>query len=90
MILEGIDILVSSSLLQRGIAFNVDNVVIYEMPDTIEKLKHRAGRTGRAGRKGTVTVLISKECKLVREYRRLLRESHQVFLRAIYENRMYR
>ena len=84
MILEGIDILVSSSLLERGIDFNVDNVVIYEMPDTIEKLKHRAGR------KGTVTVLISKECKLVREYRRLLRESHQVFLRAIYENRMYR
>lgn len=90
MILEGIDILVSSSLLERGIDFNVDNVVIYEMPDTIEKLKHRAGRTGRAGRKGTVTVLISKECKLVREYRRLLRESHQVFLMAIYENRMYR
>ena len=90
MILEGIDILVSSSLLERGIDFNVDNVVIYEIPDTIEKVKHRAGRTGRAGRKGTVTVLISKECKLVREYRRLLRESHQVFLRAIYENRMYR
>ena len=29
MILEGIDILVSSSLLERGIDFNVDNVVIY-------------------------------------------------------------
>ena len=86
--LEGIDVLVSSSLLERGIDFNVDNVIIYEMPDTIEKLKHRAGRTGRAGRKGTVTVLISKECKLIREYRRLLRESHQVFLKGIYENRM--
>ena len=50
------------------------------MPDTIEKLKHRAGRTGRAGRKGTATVFVSKECTILREYRRLLRENHQVII----------
>lgn len=51
---------------------------MYEMPDTIEKFKHRAGRTGRAGRKGKVTVLLSRECTILREYRRLLRDNHQV------------
>ena len=76
----GVDVLVCSSLLERGIDFQVDQVIIYEMPDTIEKLKHRAGRTGRAGRKGTVTVFISKECTILREYRRLLRENHQVII----------
>lgn len=66
--------------MERGMDFTVDEVIIYEMPDTIEKFKHRAGRTGRAGRKGRVTVFITKECKLVREYRRMLREAHQVAL----------
>lgn len=66
--------------MERGMDFTVAEVIIYEMPDTIEKFKHRAGRTGRAGRKGRVTVFITKECKLVREYRRMLREAHQVVL----------
>ena len=74
----GVDVLVCSSLLERGIDFEVDEVVMYEMPDTIEKFKHRAGRTGRKGRKGRVTVFITKECTILREYRRMLREAHQV------------
>jgi superfamily II DNA/RNA helicase len=53
------------------------------MPDSLEKFKHRAGRTGRAGRKGDVTVFLSKECKIIREYRRLLRESNQVKMYVI-------
>lgn len=72
------DVLVCSSLLERGIDFEVDEVVMYEMSDTIEKFKHRAGRTGRKGRKGRVTVFITKECTILREYRRMLREAHQV------------
>lgn len=50
------------------------------MPDTIEKVKHRAGRTGRGGNKGRVTVFITRECKIMKEYKRLLKDAHQVFL----------
>ena len=57
----GVDILVCASLLERGIDFDVDEVILYEVPDTIEKVKHRAGRTGRGGNKGRVTVFITKE-----------------------------
>lgn len=78
LFIGGIDILVCSSLLERGIDFDIDQVIIYEMPDSIEKFKHRAGRTGRAGKKGSVTVFVSRECTILREYRRLLRENHQV------------
>lgn len=74
----GVDVLVCASLLERGIDFDVDEVILYEVPDTIEKVKHRAGRTGRGGRKGKVTVLITKECKILGEYKRLLKSSRQV------------
>ena len=76
--------MVSAALLERGIDFEVDQVIIYEMPDSIEKLKHRAGRTGRAGKKGNVNVLISRECGILREYRRLLRENHQVRIEVFF------
>lgn len=78
LVVGGIDILVCSSLLERGIDFAIDEVIIYEMPDSIEKFKHRAGRTGRAGRGGSVTVFVSRECTILREYRRLLRENHRI------------
>ena len=74
----GVDILVCASLLERGIDFDVDEVILYEVPDTIEKVKHRAGRTGRGGNKGRVTVFITKECKIMKEYKRLLKDAHQV------------
>ena len=72
--------LVCASLLERGIDLEVDEVILYEVPDTIEKVKHRAGRTGRGGRKGRVTVLITKECTIVKEYKRFLKETLQVRL----------
>lgn len=84
LVVGGIDILVCSSLLERGIDFAIDEVIIYEMPDSIEKFKHRAGRTGRAGRGGSVTVFVSRECTILREYRRLLRENHQVVIFRFY------
>ena len=77
----GLDILVTSSLLERGIDLCVDNVIIYEMPDTIEKFLHRAGRTGRADRKGTVTAFITNGWALIQEYRTLLRQAHQPDIR---------
>ena len=74
----GVDVLVCASLLERGIDFDVDEVILYEVPDTIEKVKHRAGRTGRGGNKGRVTVFITKECKIMKEYKRLLKDAHLV------------
>ena len=76
----GVDVLVCASLLERGIDLEVDEVILYEVPDTIEKVKHRAGRTGRGGRKGRVTVLITKECTIVKEYKRFLKDTLQVRL----------
>ena len=76
--------MVSATLLERGIDFEVEQVIIYEMPDSIEKLKHRAGRTGRAGKQGMVNVLVSRECGILREYRRLLRENHQVRMEMVF------
>ena len=73
----GLDILVTSSLLERGIDLCVDNVILYEMPDSIEKFLYRAGRTGRAERSGTVTALVTKDWPLMQEYRTLLRQAHQ-------------
>ena len=77
----GLDILVTSSLLERGIDLCVDNVIIYEMPDTIEKFLHRAGRTGRADRNGTVTAFITNGWTLIQVYRTLLRDAHQTDIR---------
>lgn len=74
----GLDVLVCASLLERGIDLDVDEVILYEIPDAIEKVKHRAGRTGRGGRKGRVTVLITKECTILKEYKQLLKETRQV------------
>lgn len=42
-----INVLVSTGLLSRGIDFQIDCVINYDFPDTIEDYIHRIGRTGR-------------------------------------------
>lgn len=50
-------ILITTDLLSRGVDFRgVNGVVNYDIPTTSASYVHRAGRTGRAGRKGGMCV----------------------------------
>lgn len=62
-------VVVCSDVLARGVdIFNVDAVINYDVPVHIRTYVHRAGRTARAGRVGTVvTLLLSKQAHHFRE-----------------------
>jgi ATP-dependent RNA helicase DDX51/DBP6 len=54
-------ILVASSLIERGIHLaNLDHVVSYDMPKSVQSYVHRVGRTARAGRAGHAWTLFTK------------------------------
>lgn len=54
-------ILVASSLIERGIHLaNLDHVVSYDMPKSVQSYVHRVGRTARAGRSGHAWTLFTK------------------------------
>ena len=56
-----IDFLVCTDLGSRGLDFpHVNYVIQYDFPKTVSDYIHRAGRTGRAGREGTVMSLYRK------------------------------
>lgn len=56
-----IQMLVATDVAARGIDVeNITHVVNYQLPDEIETYTHRSGRTGRAGKKGTSMVIITK------------------------------
>ena len=56
-------ILITTDLLSRGVDFRgINGIVNYDIPTTSAAYVHRAGRTGRAGRKGGVAItLYTKE-----------------------------
>lgn len=63
-----IRILVSTELGARGLDIeNVSRIVNYHMPKDIQNYIHRAGRTARAGREGTVYNLIEERDQRVME-----------------------
>lgn len=50
-------ILITTDLLSRGIDFRgINGVVNYDIPTTSASYVHRAGRTGRAGREGSICI----------------------------------
>lgn len=54
-------ILVASSLIERGIHLaNLDHVISYDMPKSVQSYVHRVGRTARAGRRGHAWTLFTK------------------------------
>lgn len=67
-------LIVCSDVLARGMdIFDVDAVINYDAPIHINTYLHRAGRTARAGRSGTVyTLLIAKQ---VRHFRSMVYEA---------------
>jgi superfamily II DNA/RNA helicase len=56
-----IDLLVSTDLAARGLDVeHIDRVINYHLPQEMENYLHRAGRTARAGRPGTVINLVTE------------------------------
>ncbi len=54
------NILVCSDIAARGLdILSCDHVINYDMPKSESMFLHRAGRTARAGKKGTVTTLLT-------------------------------
>lgn len=72
------DVLVATDVAGRGIDVkNIDLVVNYELPFTIENYTHRIGRTGRAGRKGTaVSFLTNEDTDIMYDLKTLLKTSN--------------
>lgn len=89
-----VDVLVATDLVSRGLDFrDVDHVVIFDMPHTIEDYVHRCGRTGRrreddgAGGErrvgGTVTAFLTIECAIASELKKMLEEAKQLVPREL-------
>ncbi|KAF5747438.1 DEAD-box ATP-dependent RNA helicase 53 -like protein [Tripterygium wilfordii] len=56
------NVLVATDVASRGLDIpNVDLVIHYELPNTSETFVHRSGRTGRAGKKGTVILIYTQD-----------------------------
>lgn len=54
------DVLVATNVAGRGIDIpDVGHVINYDMPSTIEDYTHRIGRTGRAGKSGVASTLLT-------------------------------
>ncbi len=55
-----LSVLVGTDVAARGLDIpDVDTVVHYRLPQQSDAYQHRSGRTGRAGRKGTVVLMFS-------------------------------
>ncbi|TMW68628.1 hypothetical protein Poli38472_006096 [Pythium oligandrum] len=75
-----VDVLVATDLASRGLDFaDVDHVILFDMPHTIEDYVHRCGRTGRRPGQstGTVTAFLTTECDIAVELKKLLKETKQ-------------
>lgn len=71
-----LDILVATDLASRGLDVpTVTHIINFDTPDTIEDYIHRVGRTGRFGREGHVTTLLTLDCKIAAELKELLEAS---------------
>lgn len=78
-------IVVCSDVLARGMDMvNVDTIINYDAPVHINKYLHRAGRTARAGRSGTVhTLLLEKQAH---HFRQMVREADRGEKKVITKN----
>ncbi|KAL6059864.1 DEAD/DEAH box helicase [Balamuthia mandrillaris] len=75
---QGLDVLVATDLAARGIDVkDVQHVILYDMPPTIESYVHRIGRTGRAGRQGKATAFLTLQCTIAKELKELLQQTQQ-------------
>jgi ATP-dependent RNA helicase DDX52/ROK1 len=73
-------VVVTTDLLARGVDFRgLNGVVNYDVPTSVAAYVHRAGRTGRAGRKGgvVVTLYTEEDVSMVRPIVNVISESEK-------------
>jgi ATP-dependent RNA helicase DeaD len=76
-----LNVLIGTNVAARGLDIpEVDLVIHYRIPSESEAYQHRSGRTGRAGRKGTVVLLYGP--KEIRELATLERTVSRKFKRS--------
>lgn len=80
------NVLIATDVASRGLDVkDIDIVINYDMPMTIEDYVHRIGRTGRAGAKGEAFSLMSKDdMYLVIDLFKILKETKQEIPEALY------
>jgi superfamily II DNA/RNA helicase len=62
---------VATDVASKGLDFNVNHVINFDMPRDIESYVHRIGRTGRSGRTGQSTTFINRYSLLIKNARTL-------------------
>eukprot|EP00009_Paramoeba_aestuarina_P006386 CAMPEP_0201519544 /NCGR_PEP_ID=MMETSP0161_2-20130828/10068_1 /ASSEMBLY_ACC=CAM_ASM_000251 /TAXON_ID=180227 /ORGANISM="Neoparamoeba aestuarina, Strain SoJaBio B1-5/56/2" /LENGTH=483 /DNA_ID=CAMNT_0047917607 /DNA_START=123 /DNA_END=1571 /DNA_ORIENTATION=+ len=74
-----ITILIATDVASRGLDIpNVQHVIQYDLPRSIDDYVHRIGRTGRAGNIGLATSLFSSgDCAIASDLLQILKEHHQ-------------
>ncbi|OXB55701.1 hypothetical protein ASZ78_000738, partial [Callipepla squamata] len=74
------EILVATSVAARGLDIeNVQQVINFDLPDTIEDYIHRIGRTGRCGNTGKAISFFDchADCRLAQSLLKVLSEAQQ-------------
>ncbi len=70
----------ATDVASKGLDFpNIQHVINYDMPESIEDYVHRIGRTGRCGKTGIATTFINKNQSetILLDLKHLLREAKQ-------------
>ncbi|KAG7393666.1 hypothetical protein PHYPSEUDO_004429 [Phytophthora pseudosyringae] len=87
-----VDVLVATDLASRGLDLpDLDHVVLFDMPHTIEDYVHRCGRTGRhpggytggTDVSGKATSFLTRECSIAVELKQVLRAARQPLPREL-------
>jgi ATP-dependent RNA helicase DDX23/PRP28 len=61
-----VDLLIATDVAGRGLDIDgVETVINYDMPSDISRYTHRIGRTGRAGKGGRATTMLTEDDNLV-------------------------
>lgn len=79
------NILIATDVASRGLDVkDIDLVVNYDMPVSIEDYVHRIGRTGRAGEKGLSFSFVTKgDMHMVIDLVKILEQTNQVVPEAL-------
>ena len=84
-----IQLLVASDIAARGLDIKgVTHIISIDIPEDPKKYLHRAGRTGRAGEKGTSILIVEeKEIPLVQKYEKMYKIS--IPQKEIYKGKIF-